>query len=1039
MNMASLIKEGVLEPRLYQQEIFKKAKKTNLMVVLPTGLGKTPIAVMLAAERLERFPESRVLVMAPTKPLVNQHRKTFGHFMDLPSREMEVVTGTVAPKKRKNAYLGKKIIFATPQTIQNDLKQGRLSLEGFSLLVIDEVHHGVGRYAYPFVAQKYLGTAEHPRILGLTASPASEEEKIREVCEKCGIDSIEIRTEHDEDVTPYVQQKRIQWVEVVLPDRFYQVKELLDKAYRERTEKLVRLGFLRSARVSKKRLLELQVKLVKAAKGGYKKAFMGLALVGRAIKIEHAITMLETQGVKPLEKYLKKLRSDAKAKSLLRDVNFSRAMALSKELYESGASHPKMGRLASLISSYLQEKPDAKIIVFAHFRDTVKEIVSVLGKVGGAEPVAFMGQKSLSQKEQIRILEDFREGKFNTLVGTSVHPDETIILKDEEGHITVRRIGDFVDFFLSKNESKKKVQGWFVLSSDGRRISFSRVTHVHKHRRNNKVLKIHLRSCGSSLVTENHSVFTFNARGEHVPTGPDLNLFVNTAFDAPNEESCLKVDLAKLLYKHSPKKIRTKIYCTFEGLSQVKVREIHSERKVLREIKKREKYVKEIAEVSNLDPSTVPHVLARLHKRGCVNITKKSRYLYAKITKRGLDYLSFLNSFCSSCVYRKRKYRVPLKNAVRYFPSDNESYKMYVEFSYGKTKLPRFIPLSEEMANFFGFFVSEGHVSTEGKYGQIFLSARKAEMQRRMLRSITEGFRLKAKTIKKGIFIRSKIFSLVIRYAFGCGSSAYEKSVPSAIFSAPNNIKWNFLESYFLGDGYRDVDRIVLTTISRKLATGLVFLMRQLGVKKITVHEEKRTRKNWRNVYRIKIYESLPFAKIMTKRGKRCYYDVVPTATFNRKAYSLYSNKFFPVSNKYIKSRKVSKTEIGNSFDYIKKMETLKNQPKYVYDLSVEDTERFFGGPGLICLHNSVSEEGLDIPAMDLAVFYEPVPSEIRSIQRRGRVGRQVAGDIIILITKGTRDEAYYWSAKSKEKRMKRLLYGMRGKKVGGQRTLRDI
>ena len=88
----------------------------------------------------------------------------------------------------------------------------------------------------------------------------------------------------------------------------------------------------------------------------------------------------------------------------------------------------------------------------------------------------------------------------------------------------------------------------------------------------------------------------------------------------------------------------------------------------------------------------------------------------------------------------------------------------------------------------------------------------------------------------------------------------------------------------------------------------------------------------------------------------------------------------------------------------------------------------------LVC--TSIGEEGLDIPEMDLAVFYEPVPSGIRSIQRRGRVGRQKIGRIVLLITKGTRDEAYYWSARYKEKSMHRTLYGM---KKGEQYEINDF
>lgn len=418
--MPSLLKKGAIEPRRYQEELLAKARENNLMVVLPTGLGKTPIAIMLAAERLQSYPESRILVMAPTKPLVNQHYKSFLSFMTLPKEDMAVVTGTMTPKKRKNAYLDHRLIFATPQTIQNDLKANRISLEDFSLLVIDEIHHGVGRYAYPFVAQAYLETSENPRILGLTASPTSEREKIMEICDKCGIDSIEIRTEEDSDVAPYVQQKNIQWVEVTLPDRFYEVKRLLEKALMIRGEKLMKLRFLKTPRPSRKLLLELQARLAQAARKGFKKGFLGLSLAGQCIKLEHALVMLETQGIKPLEVYLKKVRADPKAKSLLNDPHFSHAMSLVTGLYHEGASHPKMGKLASLMSSYMSENPKAKVIIFANFRETVKEIVSILEKVDGVKPVAFVGQKSLSQKEQIRILENFREHKYNVLVGTSV-------------------------------------------------------------------------------------------------------------------------------------------------------------------------------------------------------------------------------------------------------------------------------------------------------------------------------------------------------------------------------------------------------------------------------------------------------------------------------------------------------------------------------------------------------------------------------------------------------------------------------------------
>jgi len=71
---------------------------------------------------------------------------------------------------------------------------------------------------------------------------------------------------------------------------------------------------------------------------------------------------------------------------------------------------------------------------------------------------------------------------------------------------------------------------------------------------------------------------------------------------------------------------------------------------------------------------------------------------------------------------------------------------------------------------------------------------------------------------------------------------------------------------------------------------------------------------------------------------------------------------------------------------------------------------------------SSIGEEGLHVPDVDLVVFYEAVPSEIRSIQRKGRTGRTRPGKVIILLTEGTVDEAYYYSSLKRERLMKSLV-----------------
>jgi len=118
-----LIKKNKVMARLYQEAIVDSCREKNSLIVLPTGLGKTIIAALLTVYRLQKY-EGEVIFLAPTKPLVMQHFQTFCDVLNI--EDMEFFTGTVAPSKRKELYKNKKIIFATPQVIENDIISQRL-------------------------------------------------------------------------------------------------------------------------------------------------------------------------------------------------------------------------------------------------------------------------------------------------------------------------------------------------------------------------------------------------------------------------------------------------------------------------------------------------------------------------------------------------------------------------------------------------------------------------------------------------------------------------------------------------------------------------------------------------------------------------------------------------------------------------------------------------------------------------------------------------------------------------------------------------
>ena len=67
-----LIQENSVERRRYQEEIISSAVNKNTLVVLPTGLGKTVIALGVSAYTLSKVG-GKVLILAPTKPLAEQH------------------------------------------------------------------------------------------------------------------------------------------------------------------------------------------------------------------------------------------------------------------------------------------------------------------------------------------------------------------------------------------------------------------------------------------------------------------------------------------------------------------------------------------------------------------------------------------------------------------------------------------------------------------------------------------------------------------------------------------------------------------------------------------------------------------------------------------------------------------------------------------------------------------------------------------------------------------------------------------------------
>ncbi len=416
------INSDTIEQRSYQESVVKTALSGNTLCVLPTGLGKTSVAALVAAERLKNNMNGKVLFLAPTRPLVDQHRNTFERFLKL-GVEMSAITGETKAEERYKLYKNNDIIFATPQTIRNDLKHDLLDLSDFSLVIFDEAHRCVGQYSYVYIAKVYMDKSKAPLILALTASPGGDRYKINDVKNRLFINNVEIKTREDDDVRPYVQKIENEWVTVELPAPLKSIHAYLNTIKDARIKKLMGWHVINSPHTTKSQLLKLQENLVRKKTGfGY----AAMSVIAEVIKLDHALLLLETQCLYALQSYLKKL-SEEKTRAvsrLLNEDNFKNAMRLTNELVEKGKEHPKIEKLVDIVGSELKNR-DVRIIVFAQYRDTISKINNLLSAIKGAAPIEFIGQakkkgKGLSQKEQIQILNEFKMGFYNILCASQV-------------------------------------------------------------------------------------------------------------------------------------------------------------------------------------------------------------------------------------------------------------------------------------------------------------------------------------------------------------------------------------------------------------------------------------------------------------------------------------------------------------------------------------------------------------------------------------------------------------------------------------------
>jgi len=425
----TLIREGVISERIYQNNIAETASRQSTLVVLPTGMGKTVIALIVADRVLERG--GRVLMMAPTKPLAEQHFTFMREKLRL-EEGIVLMTGENEPSHRYAAWLTSPLIIATPQVVENDIESGHANIDAFNLLIFDECHRATGDYAYVHIARRYNQGKGDKMVLGMTASPGSEMQQVEEICRTLGIARIEARTLEDPDVSPYAQYTAVRWVRVKVSPELKETTILIREMLASRIRALKKLEFLpEDFSGTTTELLGAGRRISDEIEEGRKsrQLFEALSVHSEAMKLVHALDLAETQSVFALRKYVEKIEEEGVVRhskasvSVLKDPLFP---LIVEKIRALKGEHPKMRRLAEVVIDQLSQKTDSRIIVFAQYRDTAEVILQQLSEIEGVRPVKLIGQgrrgeeRGLKQSEQMDVIARFSRGEYNVLISTSV-------------------------------------------------------------------------------------------------------------------------------------------------------------------------------------------------------------------------------------------------------------------------------------------------------------------------------------------------------------------------------------------------------------------------------------------------------------------------------------------------------------------------------------------------------------------------------------------------------------------------------------------
>ncbi|XP_041927381.1 Fanconi anemia group M protein isoform X5 [Alosa sapidissima] len=446
--------------RDYQLKISEASLFQNTLVCLPTGLGKTFIASVVMYNFYRWYPYGKIVFMAPTKPLVAQQIEACYKVMGIPQEHMAELTGSTPAQQRRELWRLKRVFFLTPQVMVNDLSRNTCPATQVKCVVIDEAHKASGNHAYCQVVRELGNQTRHFRVLALSATPGGDMKAVQQVISNLLISHIELRSEESPDIQAHSHQRSLDKVVVPLGEslKAYQTRYLL--VLERFTARLTQLRLLSNrdlCSLTKYQLILARQQFrsnppthVQGAQHGAIEGDFALS-----ISLYHGYELLMQMGLRSLFLFIQGIMGGAKETSrarneLQRNIDFMDLYKEMEAMFQKPTAgpeepffytHPKLQKLDEVVQQHFQswsqnsagpkgadQEESTRVMIFSSFRESVQEIANILSRHQPLIKVmTFMGQASagkgvrgFTQKEQLAVVRQFKEGGFNTLVSTCV-------------------------------------------------------------------------------------------------------------------------------------------------------------------------------------------------------------------------------------------------------------------------------------------------------------------------------------------------------------------------------------------------------------------------------------------------------------------------------------------------------------------------------------------------------------------------------------------------------------------------------------------